>query len=756
VKRPPARPDEVIPQSVGSLVTAEHVWSLFYVDAMIETDTNPQVTTNQSSGSVDSSFGVTNTSNHTTTTTLSYAVTSAVAAADGSDMIVATMVGTTPELLFYNASGGLDSSYGTSGVVTLSYLTSITGLVVQPDGDIDVSGNTSSGGLSVLQLNPSGTADSSFGSSGIETLTTLPAALGVIIADNGELLVDGVSGTNVTVTELNASTGAVDTSYGSSGTSSFSFNSSATSVGVIGMAESPTGELVLAGAFIYSTGGFGINSNRVLTELNASGGVDTTFGTSGIVTVSTGSALAPGYSPLAVTADGKILIGDAVQSGFSSPHSVTLKVTEYNSNGSLDTSFGTSGQASTGTISSDGSGLILNIQTNGQIVIGIGGTSGYFILARFDANGSLDSNFGSSGIKIGAADGMGLAMVTAANGETVMIGTPSSGNGILLQEFGTLASHQTLYVEYDADYNVTSLTDGSGNVLERYEYDPYGTVTVLSANGTVRGDGTAASSFFAWVYLDQGMRYTVLTDTYASETRIYGPSLGRWLTEDPKRYVNGADMYPLELSSPVDTVDPTGLAPPSSPSGQFPGPTNGAGSGQIGPSPAGRPGPNGTPATPPPPVTQTNGQVDPQANGGGQPAPQQQGNPATTSSSNAIITPAPQNQGGVFSVQAQINAAQAELATAYANKAAAERDHDQGAVDLENALIAQAKASIRESLQRQTAIKNRLIQLNSTTQPSDRSPANTTQPATTSPAPVQQQPAGPQAPATTQPIYISQ
>jgi hypothetical protein len=148
--------------------------------------------------------------------------------------------------------------------------------------------------------------------------------------------------------------------------------------------------------------------------------------------------------------------------------------------------------------------------------------------------------------------------------------------------------------------------------------------------------------------------------------------------------------------------------------------------------------------------------VDPQANGGGQPAPQQQGNPVTTSSSNAIITPAPQNQGGVFSVQAQINAAQAELATAYANKAAAERDHDQGAVDLQNALIAQAKARIRESMQRQTAIKNRLIQLNSTTQPSDRSPANTTQPATTSPAPVQQQPAGPQAPATTQPIYISQ
>jgi hypothetical protein len=52
---------------------------------------------------------------------------------------------------------------------------------VQPDGDIDVSGNTSSGGLSVLQLNPTGTADSSFGSSGIETLTTLPAALGVIL-----------------------------------------------------------------------------------------------------------------------------------------------------------------------------------------------------------------------------------------------------------------------------------------------------------------------------------------------------------------------------------------------------------------------------------------------------------------------------------------------------------------------------------------------------------------------------------------------
>ena len=38
-----------------------------------------------------------------------------------------------------------------------------------------------------------------------------------------------------------------------------------------------------------------------------------------------------------------------------------------------------------------------------------------------------------------------------------------------------------LYVVQDANWNVTALIDASGNVVERYIYNPYGSVTVLTA-----------------------------------------------------------------------------------------------------------------------------------------------------------------------------------------------------------------------------------------------------------------------------------
>jgi hypothetical protein len=53
------------------------------------------------------------------------------------------------------------------------------------------------------------------------------------------------------------------------------------------------------------------------------------------------------------------------------------------------------------------------------------------------------------------------------------------------------------------------MTDASGNVLERYTYDGYGAVTVRNEDGTVRGDGTIASSTIGsriYSRVDESMR----------------------------------------------------------------------------------------------------------------------------------------------------------------------------------------------------------------------------------------------------------
>ncbi|HRK31877.1 MAG TPA: hypothetical protein PLD59_12430 [Tepidisphaeraceae bacterium] len=45
--------------------------------------------------------------------------------------------------------------------------------------------------------------------------------------------------------------------------------------------------------------------------------------------------------------------------------------------------------------------------------------------------------------------------------------------------------NQRLYVQQDANYNVTSVSNASGATVERYRYTPYGQRTVLNDDFTV-------------------------------------------------------------------------------------------------------------------------------------------------------------------------------------------------------------------------------------------------------------------------------
>jgi RHS repeat-associated protein len=337
---------------------------------------------------------------------------------------------------------------------------------------------------------------------------------------------------------------------------------SGSAFGFLGMATAPDGDLILAGT--YNTGsGLSTTHHIDLVAITPAGGADSSFGTSGIDAISTTTGIPFGSGsrgPLAISAVGQIFfgmeIGEPAEDG--DPGTTEFTLSEFNPDGSADTSFGTDGSSSIGDSSTE-TGPILDILPNGQIVIGAVG--GAFVLARFNADGSLDTTFGSDGIETGATVGTGLAMVTASNGETVMLGTASSGSGIVLQEFHTLANSQILYPTYDADYNNTSITNSSGTVVERYSYDPYGNVTVRNPDGTVRGDGAAASSFYESDYLFQGLRYSVSTGTYATESRFILPSLGRFGQEDPAGYLDSPNLYQYLDSDPASQLDPDGEDP---------------------------------------------------------------------------------------------------------------------------------------------------------------------------------------------------
>ncbi len=115
---------------------------------------------------------------------------------------------------------------------------------------------------------------------------------------------------------------------------------------------------------------------------------------------------------------------------------------------------------------------------------------------------------------------------------------------------GTL--DQRLYTVQDADCNVTALVDTSGDVVERYAYDPYGAVSVLAPDWTAR-----SSSVDNWVYLFQGKRLDA--GIYDSRGRAYSPTLMRPLQADPLGLAPDANDYCWEGDNPTNETDPSGL-----------------------------------------------------------------------------------------------------------------------------------------------------------------------------------------------------
>jgi RHS repeat-associated protein len=137
-------------------------------------------------------------------------------------------------------------------------------------------------------------------------------------------------------------------------------------------------------------------------------------------------------------------------------------------------------------------------------------------------------------------------------------GTTGSINGnvnILTGNLGISGSglDLRLYALQDANYNVVALVNTSGTVVERFDYSPYGTVTVLSASGVQTTDQ------YAWQIGFQGGWTDPITGLINFQQRHYDPTTGTWTTEDPAGYMNGMNLYQFVGSNPATMIDPLGL-----------------------------------------------------------------------------------------------------------------------------------------------------------------------------------------------------
>jgi uncharacterized delta-60 repeat protein len=137
-----------------------------------------------------------------------------------------------------------------------------------------------------------------------------------------------------------------------------------------------------------------------LARYNANGSLDTTFDGDGMVLTNFASSTDEEANALATDASGKTVVaGFAVVGGGGQ-----FALARYNANGSLDTTFDGDGKVLTDFASGRyEAARALAIDGNGKIVVagwcdvGSTGGDGQFALARYNANGSLDWNFGDHG-----------------------------------------------------------------------------------------------------------------------------------------------------------------------------------------------------------------------------------------------------------------------------------------------------------------------------------------------------------------------
>ncbi len=164
----------------------------------------------------------------------------------------------------------------------------------------------------------------------------------------------------------------------------------------------------------------GANDDFALARYNTDGTLDTGFGTGGKVTTAIGSGDDRAYA-VALQADGKIVAAGSSSSDFA--------LARYNTDGSLDSSFGTGGKVTTAIGPGNDVAYGVALQADGKIVAA-GSSSGDFALARYNTDGTLDTGFGTGGkvtTAIGSSDDEATAVALQADGKIVAAGYSYNG-----------------------------------------------------------------------------------------------------------------------------------------------------------------------------------------------------------------------------------------------------------------------------------------------------------------------------------------
>jgi uncharacterized delta-60 repeat protein len=337
---------------------------------------------------------------------------------DGAIVVVGetqSQVNTNIAIVRYKANGDLDSTFGTGGKILADFSSRGEAGVLQPDGKIVVAGQMTgpdaTGDFGLVRYEANGSPDASFDGDGkvaTDFASGFDWAFAVALQSDGKIVVAGSSRSvvpgarryDVAIARYNRD-GSLDSSFDGDGRVVTAIAPELDAFAT-DLALQADGRIVVGGYTMVRPMG---TQTPLLMRYTAAGALDGSFDGDGVLlTRNAGSGIA-------LQRDGKIL----TTTGFGAAR--------FNSNGSVDTGFGSGGVASA-QFSRPAYAAAIAVQPDGKIVAG--GSVGYsFALARFRPNGALDTSFGSGGTvetDLGPGDDAGWDVGVAPDGKVVLAG----------------------------------------------------------------------------------------------------------------------------------------------------------------------------------------------------------------------------------------------------------------------------------------------------------------------------------------------
>jgi len=291
-----------------------------------------------------------------------------------------------------------------------------------------------------------------------------------------------------------AAAGNLDPSFGTGGVVVTPALGNAT----IGLVVQADGKTVVCGS--QAVGGVDPTGHQrsawLVRRYNTDGTDDASFGTGGAVALF-GDGF-DGARRVAIDASGRLVIVGKTSVFVVGRRSVTatyyLTLVRLNANGSLDTSFGSSGvvrilppgSAGSTAGSNPAGGLVL--QPDGSIVVAgqtwmvvdkKGTTIGYPFLARYTAGGTVDASFGSGGFSIDTR--------TAEGASPVALARQSSGHHVLAQRRSSVTWVITRYLPSGAVDTAFAPILGSGDYVGGLAVDRFDRILATGRNTYANG-----------------------------------------------------------------------------------------------------------------------------------------------------------------------------------------------------------------------------------------------------------------------------